>query len=100
MELLNQEIIKFNKICRRIELYATTDMKPILDKVYNKTSLTNEEQLIYIQFTDLLTTNKTIENNLKDARELAMNIKRGYLGIVNDILPDVITVYDLETKCI
>ena len=43
---------------------------------------------------------QTIENNLKDARELAMNIKRGYLGIFNDILPDVITVYDLETKCI
>tara|TARA_B110001469_G_C9315346_1_gene169817 strand:+ start:113 stop:418 length:306 start_codon:yes stop_codon:yes gene_type:complete len=101
MEQLNKDIIQFNSISRKIEEYSKDkEIKPILDKIDKKDTLSTEEHIIYIQFTQLVNNNRLLESQLKDACSLAMDIKRGSLDILNTILPDVSKVYDLETKCL
>jgi len=100
MEELNQNIIQFNVVSRTIEKYSKdTEMKLILDKIDTNVPLSPDEQELYTQFTDIVNNNRLIESRLKEAREVAITIKEGYLGILHDHLPEVIAYYDLETKC-
>ena len=101
MEQLHQNIIQFNEMSRAIENYSKdTGMKLILDKIDTNVPLSPDEQELYTQFTDIVNNNRLIESQLNEAREVAMTIKQGYVGILRDHLPEVVTYYDLETKCV
>ena len=100
MEELNQNIIQFNMVSRAIEKYSkNTEMKLILDKIDTNVPLSTGEQKIYTEFTEIVNNNKLIESQLKEARELATTIKQGYVGILDDHVPEVVAYYDLESKC-
>ena len=100
MDHLHQNIVQFNEMSRVIENYSKdTQMKPILDKIDTNVPLSPDEQELYTQFTDIVNNNRLIVIQLNEAREVAMTIKQGYVGILRDHLPEVVTYYDLETKC-